>query len=161
VRRKEVRSGTGIGARCWQKEWVFEVYVTDVGVKDTIVVARDGVCFVYTMAVFDGAGFRNGFERLFQVDLRLCGIREWVSVHGMGWGGGEEGRIKLNPLIFFPFGVHIKEGYHVGIYWLVRLHHISLIPYRDEQKRNRGTNAENGKDEWPSLHRLPPFLLCK
>ncbi len=102
-----------------------------------------------------------GLERLFQVDLRLCGIREWVSVHGMGWGGGEEGRIKLNPLIFFPFGVHIKEGYHVGIYWLVRLHHISLIPYRDEQKRNRGTNAENSKDEWPSLHRLPPFLPCK
>ncbi len=28
----------------------------------------------------------------------------------LGWGGGEEeGRIKLNPLIFFPFGVHIKE----------------------------------------------------
>jgi hypothetical protein len=46
-------------------------------------------------------GLGMGLERLFQVDLRLCGIREWVSVHGMGWGGGEEGRIKLNPLIFF------------------------------------------------------------
>jgi len=39
---------------------VFEVYVTDVGIKDTIVVARDGICFAYAMAVFDGAGFRNG-----------------------------------------------------------------------------------------------------
>lgn len=80
----------------------------------------------------------------------------------LGWGGGEEeGRIKLNPLIFFPFGVHIKEGYHIGVFWLIRLHHISSIPYRDEQKRNRGINAENSKDEWPSLHRLPPFLPCK
>ncbi len=44
------------------------------------------------------------------MDLRDCSkwtcgyvhrIREWVSVPGMGWGGGEEGMIKLNPLMFF------------------------------------------------------------
>lgn len=48
--------GQGVG----KKSWMFEVYVTDVGIKDTIVIARDGICFVYAMAVFDGAGFRNG-----------------------------------------------------------------------------------------------------
>lgn len=32
-----------------------------------------------------------GLERLFQVDLRRCRIREWESVPGMGWGGGGGG----------------------------------------------------------------------
>lgn len=106
-------------------------------------------------------GLGMGLEGLFQVDLRRCRIREWVSVPGMGWGGRGGGEDQAQPTYVFPFGVHIKEGYHVGIFWLVRLHNISSIPYRDEQKRNRGTNAENGKDEWPSLHRLPPFLPRK
>ncbi len=48
-------------------------------------------------------GLGMGLERLFQVDLRLCGIREWVSVHGMGWGGGEgrRGGSSSTHLFFF------------------------------------------------------------
>lgn len=96
-------------------------------------------------------GLRNGEEK---TRWDVSGVEE-------GEGGRGEGEDQAQPTYVFPFGVHVKEGYHVGVFWLIRLHHISLIPYRDEQKRNRGTNAENGKDEWPSLHHLPPFLLCK